>query len=46
MVCLLDVLADDLFTLLVILTVPTLLSMLAAITTFIGVSRLIERRSE
>ncbi|WP_245626827.1 CidA/LrgA family protein [Aestuariivita boseongensis] len=37
----LDVLADDWFALLVILTVSTLLAMCAAVTTFIGVSKLI-----
>ena len=42
----LDVLTDDWFALLVILTVSTLLAMLAAVATFIGVSRLIEGRSE
>lgn len=40
----LNVLADDWFALLVILTVSTLLAMLASVTTFIGVSRLMERR--
>ena len=41
----LDVLSDDWFPLLVILTVSTLLAMLAAVATFIGVSRLVEGRS-
>ena len=38
----LDVLSDDWFPLLVILTVSTLFAMLAAVATFIGVSRLVE----
>ena len=41
----LDVLSDDWFPLLVILTVSTLLAMLAAVATFIGVSRLVKGRS-
>lgn len=42
----LDVLSDEWLALLVILSVSTLLSMLAAVATFVGVSRLIERRAE
>jgi putative effector of murein hydrolase LrgA (UPF0299 family) len=42
----LDVLAGDWFALLVILTVSTLLAMLAAVGTFIAVSKLVERRPE
>ncbi len=42
----LEVLSDDWFALLVILTVSTLLAMLAAVATFIGVSRLFGGRSE
>jgi len=42
----LDVLSGDWFALLIILVASTLLSMLAAVATFVGVSRLIERRSE
>ena len=42
----LDVLSEDWLALLIILTVSTLLAMMAAVATFIGVSRLVERRSE
>lgn len=42
----LAILSDDWLALLVILLVSTLLAMLAAVGTFIGVSRLVERRSE
>ena len=42
----LDVLTDDWFALLVILTVSTLLAMLAAVATFIGVSRLAQGHSK
>ena len=42
----LQVLSDDWLALLVILTVSTLLAMLAAVATFIAISRLIEGRSE
>ena len=42
----LRVLSDDWFALLVILTASTLLAMLAAVATFIGVSRLIGEHSE
>lgn len=42
----LQVLSDDWFALLIILTASTFFAMLAAVGTFIGISRLIEGRSE